>query len=259
MSDETIEVTEEVAINSAFDELDNFEFEDEEEEITGEVVSSDEDEFEDIPEEEEVTEEVSEEVVVTVDTVEDDTVVEDEDDEFEEIPDEPDVIIKASVSPRVSTESPAGSSPAKISKNKSKKKAKKDKVDYAHPQFVKRKAGDKFLKDEEIINITAEFQLDDVTMILVVKKSKTVKAFICDETSYLNACDVTDEVSTITLEDEADFDERAALDIIRKANVKYDLGILTVSPKGDNINTRTLGLKVARALNVKLKVKAESV
>ena len=248
MSDETIEVTEEVAINSAFDELDNFEFEDEEEEMTDEVVSFDDDEFEEIPEEEE---EVAEEVVVTVDTVEDD-----DEDEFEDIPDEPDVIIKASVSPRVSTEDPAGSSPAKISKNK---KSKKAKVDYAHPQFVKRKAGDKFLKDEDIINITAEFQLDGVTMILVVKKSKTVKAFISDETSYLNACEVTDDVTTISLEAESKFDERAALDIIRKANVKYDLGVLTVSPKGDNINTRTLGLKVARALNVKLKVKAESV
>jgi hypothetical protein len=158
--------------------------------------------------------------------------------------------MKASVSPRANTEAPV----------KAKTKAKKaKKAVYEHPQFIKRKAGDKFLKDEEIVSNTAEFKLDDVTIVLVLKKSKTVKAFLCDETSFLNVCDVTDDVTTITLEEESKLDERAAMFIIRQANEKFDLGIATKSPKGDNINTRTLGSKVVRALNEKLKVKAVSV
>jgi len=158
--------------------------------------------------------------------------------------------MKASVSPRANAEAPV----------KAKTKAKKAKKEvYEHPQFIKRKAGDKFLKDEEIVSNTAEFKLDDVTIVLVLKKSKTVKAFLCDETSFLNVCDVTDDVTTITLEEESKLDERAAMFIIRQANEKFDLGIATKSPKGDNINTRTLGSKVVRALNEKLKVKAVSV
>ncbi len=239
---EAIEATEELIITN--DEFEDFDFEDfdfEEEDESVEEFTAEEN----VNLAEVVDTSINDafdkaESKVTVDTVEDD-----------KAEDDTSPTIKASVSPRVDKKSPKGKTKAKVSK--------KAKVDYAHPQFTKRKASESFLKDEDVINITAEFKLDDVVITLVVKKSKTVKAFICDETSYLNACDVNDDVTTITLEAESKFDERAALDIIRKANIKYDLGVKTVSPKGDNINTRTLGLKVTRALNEVLKVKVETV
>jgi len=249
MSKVTNEVEIEEVIVTTNDELEDFDFEDEDE--NQEEVSSED--FKEKVVDSSISDafDKAEEVEVTVDTVDEF----DEFDEFEEAPMPPQTqtkTITASVSPKRDKEAPAGTTKATITKKEKKK-------DYVHPQFIKRKAGDKFLKDEEIINLTAEFKLDDVVITLVVKKSKTVKAFLCDETTYLKSCEVTDDVTTITLENEAELDERAAIDIIRKANVKYDLGVQTVSPKGDKINTRTLGLKVARELNKKLKVKAETV
>ena len=182
-------------------------------------------------------------------------------DEFEDIP-EPPKVVSATFSPnKGQKKKPAGNAKATgtASKKPSKKKKAVKKEEIENAQFPKRKVKPAFRKNDEFIHTTLPCKIDDVDITLVMKKSKAIRAFLCTEDEYLNACDLKEEKYSITFESESSFDERMSKEILRRVNVEYKLKVATEKPNGEKVGARTLGLNVIKGLSAKLKTKVATV